>query len=161
MLDIFFLNLEIGKWTAIISRQFEGFVKREMKEYDLTYNEFFFLMGIDRADEVEDKAHFVESLCIDQAMATRCLKALECKGYVKMPKVKHPGPGDFWLVTLTENGRKVQQAGQKLMLIWIGIVFKDMDKETQEQLLSLNRRMARNMLSVTSPTTILTGKLPI
>ena len=160
MHEMFFLNLEIGKWNAIISRQFEGFIKREMKDYNLTYNEFFFLMGVGRGDKVTDKAHFVESLCIDKTMATRSLKALECKGYVKMPKLKNPQSGDFWQVALTPRGQQAQEAGQKLMHIWIGIVFKDMDAETQEQLLALNRQMAKNVLSVTSPTTIMTGKLP-
>lgn len=159
--EIFFINLEIGKWNAIIGRQFEGFIKREMKDYDVTYNEFFFLMGIGQGDEVEDKAHFVESLCIDKGMASRQLKALECKGYLKIPKVRTPGPEHFWQITLTARGQKAQAAGRKIMEMWIEIVFKDIDMAASEQLLALNRQMAKNVLSVTSPTTIKTGKLPI
>lgn len=149
--------LELGKWSGIISRQFENYIKREMKPYDVGFVEFFFLMGIGLDYKIKDKRFFFEeSLCIDKAVLTRSLKALACKGYIKQAKPTEACPH----AELTARGQEVQAFGRKVLQIWWDIVFKDIPEEMLKLMYENQRRMALNILSVTSPTAIKTGRLP-
>lgn len=151
--------LELGKWSGIINRQFENFIKHEMKPYDIGFIEFFFLMGVGLTDQVKDKRFFFEeSLCIDKAVMTRSLKALECKGYLKRAKqaVDDGAPN----AELTTRGLEIQVVGAKVLQMWWDIVFKGVAEETLKLIHEAQRQMCLNILSVTSPTAIKTGKLP-
>lgn len=151
--------LELGKWSSIISRQFENYIKREMKPYDISFVEFFFLMGASFADQVKDKRFFFEeSLCIDKAVMTRSLKALECKGYLKRAKQTIDDGAPH--AELTPRGLEIQVAGGKVLQMWLDIVFKGVTEETLKLMHETQRQMCLNILSVTSPTAIKTGKLP-
>lgn len=150
--------LELGKWSGIITRQFENYIKREMKPYDVGFVEFFFLMGIGLERKVKDKRFFFEeSLCIDKAVFTRSLKALECKGYIKNAKSLSDACPH---AELTARGLEAQAFGRKIMQIWWDIIFKDIPENTLKLMYASQRQMAMNILSVTSPTAIKTGKLP-
>lgn len=89
----------IGKYISILSRQFQIYINRELKEHDISSSEYIFIVNIPDDGDINQK-QICDSFEIDQAMATRSMKSLEEKGLVL--REKNPHDKRAYMIPLTK-----------------------------------------------------------
>lgn len=109
----------IGKYISIISRQFQIYISRELKDYDVTGSEYIFIVNVPKHGFITQK-EICDEFSLDPAFATRGVKSLEKKGFVIRTKNENDKRSHY--ISLTEKGRVVQPIIQEKLQNWTRIL---------------------------------------
>lgn len=72
----------MGKWIAIIHRQFQSFVNERLKEYGIGSGEFLTLIKMYSIGDGICQDDLAKALFLDKAAVARTIKSLEQKGFI-------------------------------------------------------------------------------
>lgn len=139
-------NMCIGELTSVLYRHFQIFVNRQMKVYGINSSAFIFLTKI--GEEPANQKQLSDSLCVDSAIATRSLKALEEKGLIT--RKKSAADARATMVRLTPKGMEIKQAALEVRQRWKNRVMADITEQQSKLLSDILKDMAKKALYQTS-----------
>lgn len=136
----------IGKWISILYRQFQIYINRELKKYDINSSEYIYLANIAKSEGVCQK-YFSDELSIDQALTTRVMKSLENKGYIV--REKNSADKREYIIKLTSKGNKIQPVIIEKLNYWTNILSEGLETEEVDRLIAQLQLMSENVLKET------------
>lgn len=136
----------IGKLISILYRQFQIYINRSLKEYNINSSEYIFLINISHHGGTNQKT-LSDKLIIDQAFTTRVMKNLENKGFIT--RERNSKDKREYNIYLTEMGKKVQPIIIEKLRNWTSILSGDLDKNEVDRMIILLNEMCNNALKET------------
>lgn len=119
------INVNINK----VFQLGQSFINEKLKEYNLSSGLFYFLLELANKGEMSMQ-ELSKSVNVDNGYTTRSISKLVDLGYVK--KTANPKDSRSSIVQLTEKGELVSEEVKNVMLEWINIISKDVDKKELE-----------------------------
>lgn len=136
----------VGKWISILYRQFQIYINRELKEYDINSSEYIYLANIAKNEGVCQK-YFSDELMIDQALTTRVMKSLEKKGFIT--REKNVNDKRAYTIKLTPTGQNIQPLIIEKLNYWTKILSEGMETDEVDRLINQLQLMCENVLKET------------
>ncbi|GAA0358928.1 MarR family winged helix-turn-helix transcriptional regulator [Bacillus horti] len=136
----------IAKWISVLHRQFQVYLNRELKEYDIQSSEYIFLVNLYERDGVSQEK-LSESLYIDKAATARAIQRLEKLEYVSRRRDEKDKRA--YVVTLTEKGRDVQNVIKEKLGYWTKTLTCELTDAEHQEMLKNIKRMSLNALNET------------
>jgi DNA-binding MarR family transcriptional regulator len=137
----------IAKWISVLHRQFQIYLNRELKDYDINSSEYIFLVNLYEEDGVSQEK-LSASLFIDKAATARAIHRLEQLGYVN--RKRDPNDSRSNLVTLTSKGMEMKKFIKSKLTYWTETISEGFTPEEAEDLLRKIKHMSRNALIETN-----------
>jgi len=137
----------IAKWISVLHRQFQIYLNRELKDYDINSSEYIFLVNLYEEDGVSQEK-LSASLFIDKAATARAIRRLEQLGYVN--RKRDPNDSRSNLVTLTSKGMEMKKFIKSKLTYWTETISEGFTPEEAEDLLRKIKHMSRNALIETN-----------
>lgn len=119
------INVNINK----VFQLGQSFINEKLKEYNLSSGLFYFLLELANKGEMSMQ-ELSKAVNVDNGYTTRSISKLVDLGYVK--KTANPKDSRSSIVQLTEKGELVSEEVKNVMLEWINIISKDVDKKELE-----------------------------
>lgn len=120
----------IGRYIAMLNRQFQSYMTQEMKDYDLNFSECIYLAELE-AHEGIHQANLSDLLIIDPALTTRVMKSLEKKGYIE--RRKELSDKRIILVYLSDQGKKITPLIIDKLSAWTDLLSAPFSEEETQQ----------------------------
>jgi DNA-binding MarR family transcriptional regulator len=136
----------VAKWISVLHRQFQIYLNRELKDYDINSSEYIFLVNLYEKDGVSQE-QLSTNLFINKAATTRAISRLEKLGYVK--RIRDPYDNRAYLVTLTAKGLKMRDFIRTKLDNWTEIVSSSLTIEEADDLVQKIKQMSMNALAET------------
>lgn len=92
----------LGKYISILHRLEQKYTREVMKEYDLGYTSYNFLIYLYQNEGISQRK-LCKDLQIDESLATRSMKVMEKQGYVKRERSKSDARN--YALYLTDEGK--------------------------------------------------------
>ncbi len=129
----------IGRWISVLYRQFQIYINKALKEYNLNSSEYIYLIHLDDQDGVNQK-YLSDKIGIDDALTTRAMKSLESKGYIT--RVKNIKDRRAYQINITQEGRNLVPLIEKVLKEWTLILSQDMTSEDVHELITTLHHMS-------------------
>lgn len=137
----------IAKWISVLHRQFQIYLNRELKDYDINSSEYIFLVNLYEEDGVSQEK-LSASLYIDKAATARAIRRLEQLGYVN--RKRDPNDSRSNLVTLTSKGMEMKKFIKSKLTYWTQTISEGLTPEETEEMVRKIKHMSRNALIETN-----------
>jgi DNA-binding MarR family transcriptional regulator len=132
------MESNIGKEIAILARQFNKYIARELQGQDILTSEYIFIASIE-----EDKQCNQQDICnlysIDKSVATRATESLVRKGFIE--RLKNPHDKREHILKLTDKGKEVKPFIVDRLSHWTDIISKELNEDEVELVSSIIRKM--------------------
>ena len=136
----------LAKWISVLHRQFQIYLNRELKDYDINSSEYIYLVNLYEKDGVSQE-RLSSNLFINKAATTRAIARLEKLGYVK--RTRDPMDSRANLVTLTPKGLEMKEFIRTKLSNWNQILSSDLTPEEVEILVKKIKMMSLHALTAT------------
>ncbi|WP_248927923.1 MarR family winged helix-turn-helix transcriptional regulator [Paenibacillus hamazuiensis] len=137
----------IAKWISILHRQFQIYLNRELKEYDINSSEYIFLVNLYEKDGVSQEK-LSSNLFINKAATARAIGRLEKLGYVQ--RTRDPLDSRANLVTLTDKGLTIRDFIKTKLAYWSQTISAGLTPEETDDMIRKIKRMSGNALVETN-----------
>jgi DNA-binding MarR family transcriptional regulator len=131
----------IARWISVIHRQFQIYLNRELKAYDINSSEYIYLVNLYEKDGVSQE-QLSANLFINKSATARAIGRLEKLGYVK--RTRSPLDSRAYLVTLTEKGLEMQGFIKEKLMYWSKTLSHGFTEEQIEGLSEMIKQMSMN-----------------
>lgn len=132
------MESNIGKEIAILARQFNKYIARELQGQDILTSEYIFIASIE-----EDKQCNQQDICnlysIDKSVATRATESLVRKGFIE--RLKNPHDKREHILKLTDKGKEVKPFIVDRLSHWTDIISEELNEDEVELVSSIIRKM--------------------
>lgn len=139
-------NESIAKWISVLHRQFQVYLNRELKDYDINSSEYIFLVNLYSEDSISQE-RLSSNLFINKAATARAISRLENLGYVQ--RTRDPSDSRAYLVTLTEKGLEMRNFIKAKLNYWTQTISTDLTPEEAEDLIQKIKKMSAYALAET------------
>ncbi len=136
----------IARWLSVLHRQFQIYLNRELRDYDIQSSEYIFLVNLYEKDGVSQE-QLSANLFIDKAATARAIKRLEKLGYVK--RTRNPSDSRAYIVTLTARGKQMRDFIKSKLVHWNNLLTGELTDEEHSDLLNKVKRMSSHALRET------------
>jgi len=136
----------IGKWISVLHRQFQIYLNRELRDYDINSSEYIFLVNLYENDGVSQEK-LSTNLFINKAATARAIARLENLGYVQ--RTPDPLDGRAYLVTLTAKGLEMRRFTKSKLAHWTQTITKGFTTEGADDLVQKIKLMSTHALMET------------
>ncbi|OGX68355.1 MAG: MarR family transcriptional regulator [Paenibacillus sp. RIFOXYA1_FULL_44_5] len=137
----------IGKWISVLHRQFQIYLNRELRNYDINSSEYIFLVNLYENDGVSQE-RLSSNLFINKAATARAIDRLEKLGYVE--RTRDPLDGRAYLVTLTAKGLEIRVFIKAKLAYWTRTITAGLTAEETDDMIRKIKQMSTNALMETS-----------
>lgn len=137
-----FLRDILGKYISILYRQEQKNINAAMKQYDLGYSCYNFLIYLSKKEGVSQK-QMCDNLSVDEALATRTMQKLEKQGYI----IRKKEDMRSYSVYLTEKGWELIPVLKEALSGWWNLLTEDLDDAQVMRLIPVLKQMAGKALS--------------
>lgn len=120
------MNNSIGREISILSRQFNIYIARELKELGIMTSEYIFIVNIESGSKCSQQ-DLCDYFVIDKAAATRAVSSLVEKGLVM--REKNSNDRREYILSLTEKGEQIKPLIQEKLSNWTKILGRDLSEE--------------------------------
>lgn len=135
------MNNSLGKEISILSRQFNIYISRELKELDIMPSEYIFIVNIEKGCKCSQQ-YLCDFFVIDKAVATRAVCSLVKKGILM--RQKNPADKREYMLSLTEKGEQLKPLIQKKLSNWTRILAKNLSEEQMVAEYEILKDMRKN-----------------
>ena len=131
----------LGKYISILYRQERKLLNYIMREYDLGYSSYNFILYISSHPGISQK-EVCQNMVIDEALATRSMKKLERQGY--LTRRREALDGRTYSLFLTPQGQELVPVIRRALEQWWEQLTAqaDLSQEELEIILPLLRKMS-------------------
>ncbi|WP_010278469.1 MarR family winged helix-turn-helix transcriptional regulator [Paenibacillus senegalensis] len=136
----------IARWISVLHRQFQIYLNRELRDYDIQSSEYIFLVNLYEKDGVSQE-RLSANLYIDKAATARAIKRLEKLGYVE--RNRDPLDARAYVVTLTARGRQMRDFIKGKLISWNDLLTGELTDKEHSDLLNKIKRMSAHALKET------------
>ncbi|PZE21700.1 MarR family winged helix-turn-helix transcriptional regulator [Paenibacillus xerothermodurans] len=136
----------IAKWISVLHRQFQIYLNRELREYDINSSEYVFLVNLYEKDSVSQET-LSSNLFVNKAATTRAISRLEDLGYVQ--RTRDPLDGRAYLVRLTTKGLEMRNFIKSKLGNWTQTISAGFTREETDDMIKKIKRMSANALAKT------------
>ncbi|MGG3625115.1 MarR family transcriptional regulator [Bacillus gobiensis] len=136
----------IAKWISVLHRQFQIYLNRELKDYEINSSEYIFLVNLYAEDSISQE-RLSSNLYINKAATTRAISRLENMGYVQ--RTKDPSDSRAYLVTLTEKGLEMRKFIKAKLKNWTETISTGLTSEETDDLIQKIKVMSAYALAKT------------
>ena len=140
-------NLCIGEIASVLYRQYQSYINKQMKPFNINFSECAYLIKMPDNQTVT-QTYIAEKLFCDNAMATRSFQTLEKKGFVV--RQKSSIDKRTALVSLTPTGIAAKKAGIKARKSWKELVLAGVTPTEEKELMQALKTMAQKALAFTN-----------
>lgn len=120
------MNNSIGREISILSRQFNIYIARELKELGIMTSEYIFIVNIESGTKCSQQ-DLCDYFVIDKAAATRAVSSLVEKGLVM--REKNSSDRREYILSLTEKGEQIKPLIQEKLSNWTKILGRGLSEE--------------------------------
>lgn len=120
------MNNSIGREISILSRQFNIYIARELKELGIMTSEYIFIVNIESGSKCSQQ-DLCDYFVIDKAAATRAVSSLVEKGLVM--REKNSSDRREYILSLTEKGEQIKPLIQEKLSNWTKILGRGLSEE--------------------------------
>ncbi|MCF6411313.1 MarR family winged helix-turn-helix transcriptional regulator [Pseudalkalibacillus salsuginis] len=139
-------NESIARWISILHRQFQIYLNKELKDYDINSSEYIFLVNLYERDGISQE-QLSANLFINKAATTRAISRLEKLGYLH--RTRDPMDSRAYLVTLTVKGLEMRDFIKTKLSYWTQIISTGLTTEEADDFKQKIKQMSMNALAVT------------
>lgn len=136
----------IGKWISILYRQFQIYINRELKEYDINSSEYIYLANIAQ-NEGENQKSLSDRLKIDKSFTTRVMRNLEQKGY--LTRTQNPQDKREYIINLTDKGKEIQPIILEKLQYWTKVLSGDWEMSEVDKIINQLQTMSERATNET------------
>ncbi|WP_096186886.1 MarR family winged helix-turn-helix transcriptional regulator [Evansella halocellulosilytica] len=136
-------NESIARWISVLHRQFQIYLNRELKDYDINSSEYIFLVNLYEKDGISQE-QLSTNLFINKAATTRAIGNLEKLGYVK--RTRDPNDSRAYLVTLTAKGLEMRNFIKTKLNYWTETISSGLTTAEADDLVQKIKKMTMNAL---------------
>lgn len=136
----------IARWISVLHRQFQIYLNRELKRYDIRSSEYIFLVNLYERDGVSQET-LSANLFIDKAATARAIGRLEKLGYVR--RARDASDGRAYAVMLTPEGRELRDFIMGKLRYWTDLLTADLTDAEHADFLGIIKRMSARALDET------------
>jgi DNA-binding MarR family transcriptional regulator len=136
----------IAKWVSVLHRQFQIYLNRELKNYDINSSEYIFLVNLYEEDSVSQE-QLSTNLFINKAATARAIGRLEKLGYVQ--RTRSPKDSRAYLVTLTAKGLEMRTFIKTKLAYWSRTISAGFTDEEKNDMTQMIKQMSSNALAET------------
>lgn len=136
----------ITRWISVLHRQFQIYLNRELRDYDIQSSEYIFLVNLYEKDGVSQEK-LSANLFIDKAATARVLQRLEKLGYVR--RTRDPMDSRAYVVSLTEQGMRMHDFIKSKLRYWNQLLTGDLTDDDHHDLLNKIKRMSARAVNET------------
>lgn len=136
----------IARWISVLHRQFQIYLNRELKDYDINSSEYVFLVNLYEQDSVSQE-QLSSNLFVNKAATARAISRLEKLGYVH--RTRDPLDSRAYLVTLTAKGLEMRQFIKAKLAYWTQTISAGLTPEETEGMIRTIKRMSESALAET------------
>lgn len=133
----------IARWISVLHRQFQIYLNRELKDYDINSSEYIFLVNLYEKDGISQE-QLSTNLFINKAATARAIGRLEKLGYVK--RTRDPNDSRAYLVTLTAKGLEMRNFIKAKLNYWTQTISFSLTTAEAEDFVQKIKKMTRNAL---------------
>jgi DNA-binding MarR family transcriptional regulator len=137
----------VAKWISVLHRQFQIYLNRELKEYDINSSEYIFLVNLYEKDGISQEK-LSANLFINKAATARAISRLESIGYVQ--RNRDPLDSRAYLVTLTAKGMEMRNFIKTKLTYWTQTISEGLTEEEADDMIRKIKRMSANALFETN-----------
>lgn len=134
-------NKSIGKYISILYRYQQGFMAKELKEYNLGTGQYIFLLTLLKKDGISQE-ELSKSSYIDKGTTARAIAKLEQEGYVLRKKDEEDKRTNR--IYLTEKALEFEPVLFEILRKWVGILSSDLSKEEEAVAIKLLENMGES-----------------
>lgn len=136
----------IGKWISVLHRQFQVYLNRELRDYDINSSEYIFLVNLYENDGVSQEK-LSANLFINKAATARAIARLEKFGFVQ--RTSDPLDGRAYVVTLTTKGLEMRHFIQSKLAYWTRTITTGLTEEEVDETVKKIKQMSTRALMET------------
>jgi DNA-binding MarR family transcriptional regulator len=133
----------IARWISVLHRQFQIYLNRELKGYDINSSEYIFLVNLYEKDGVSQE-QLSTNLFINKAATARAIGRLEKLGYVK--RTRDPKDSRAYLVTLTAKGLEMRNFIRSKLAYWTQTISSGLTTTEADDFVQRIKKMTMNAL---------------
>ncbi|WP_028775964.1 MarR family winged helix-turn-helix transcriptional regulator [Shimazuella kribbensis] len=133
----------VAKWISVLHRQFQIYLNRELKDYDVHSSEYIFLVNLHEEDGISQE-QLSSNLFINKAATARAIGRLEKLGYVK--RIRSPKDSRAYLVTLTAKGLEMRTFIKTKLAYWSRSISVGYTDEEKNDMTRMIKQMSGNAL---------------
>jgi DNA-binding MarR family transcriptional regulator len=137
----------IAKWISVLHRQFQIYLNRELKDYDINSSEYVFLVNLYEKDSVSQEK-LSSNLFVNKAATARAIGRLEQLGYVQ--RTRDPFDSRAYLVTLTDKGLEMRNFIKTKLAYWRQTISAGLTTDETNDMIRKIKQMSTNALNETS-----------
>lgn len=135
----------VGKYISIISRQNHIYILNKLKPFGLGNADYPFLMHIPNEGSINQR-QLCDELIIDPALASRSVKNLVDKGYIK--KQKDQNDCRACNLSLTDKGRETKLQVRQVLKNASEKLSEDLSTEERDKLYDQLVKLANKAISI-------------
>jgi DNA-binding MarR family transcriptional regulator len=133
----------IARWISGLHRQFQIYLNRELKDYDINSSEYIFLVNLYEKDGISQE-RLSTNLFINKAATARAIGRLEKLGYVK--RTRDPNDSRAYIVTLTAKGLEMRNFIKTKLIYWTQTISSGLTTAETDDLVQKIKKMTINAL---------------
>jgi DNA-binding MarR family transcriptional regulator len=133
----------IARWISVLHRQFQIYLNRELKDYDINSSEYIFLVNLYEKDGISQE-RLSTNLFINKAATARAIGRLEKLGYVK--RTRDPNDSRAYIVTLTAKGLEMRNFIKTKLIYWTQTISSGLTTAEVDDLVQKIKKMTMNAL---------------
>ncbi|WP_202404761.1 MarR family winged helix-turn-helix transcriptional regulator [Shimazuella alba] len=133
----------IARWISVLHRQFQIYLNRELKDYDINSSEYIFLVNLYEKDGISQE-QLSTNLFINKAATARAIARLEKLDYVK--RTRDPNDSRAYLVTLTTKGLEMRNFIKTKLMYWTQTISAGLTSAEADDLVQKVKKMTMNAL---------------
>ncbi|SHF36051.1 transcriptional regulator, MarR family [Seinonella peptonophila] len=134
----------VARWISVLHRQFQIYLNRELKHYDINSSEYVFLVNLYEKDGISQE-RLSTNLFINKAATARTIGRLEKLGYVK--RTRDPNDSRAYLVTLTAKGLEMRNFIKTKLDYWTQTISSGLTSAEANDLVQKVKKMTMNALA--------------
>lgn len=136
----------IARWISVLHRQFQIYLNRELKDYEINSSEYIFLVNLYEKDGISQE-RLSTNLFINKAATARAISRLEKLGYVE--RTRDPKDSRAYLVTLTAKGLEMRNFIQTKLVYWTQTISTSLTPQEASEFTQKLKQMSEYALAET------------
>ena len=129
-------------YISILRKDFVRFCSIELQNLDLTYNQLFILLFINKKEKVT-QIEICKFLKLDKSQLNRTLNKLIEKKFII--SLKSETDKRKTIIQLTTLGKEIVAKSKKMFHDWDNEILNDLNKEDQKELMNLMEKLVKKI----------------